>query len=662
MTLRPDFGKDFQQRLVRADQKCGPLDPDDLFPVHIFLFQNVKLLAGFFIHVGQQRIRKVIIFLELTLGFGCVAGDAEHDGSGFLQLLEGIAKAAGLNGAAGRIGFRIEEKDNGLAREIAQVNGFFLIVLKGKIGDFFMQFHRFPLKSTISRPSAVFPRLIDCCMSRIGKHGRQVVGALTVAAALGMGSLLPAHAQYVGHVDANQDNNKPTLRATAVLEYAGDFTKPTASRLVPIAVWDGERYQPGGLYLAQPVPLTVQSGTQYVLQVAGTPKGLFNVNAASDVQGSWIAIGTYQKQAPPTYAKLKRSRTLPRIVVDDDKPHFAHVPAGDTNVGSTSTKNTAQNNAPPVDPDRPTLHKRTTDDSNSPSTSSGSSDTSASTTNTSTVDPDRPTLHRPADNGSAQSTTGNSDPNRPTLHRSTNSSNEGENETATTATDPDRPHLDYGRPKDLESLDAPSTLQITKLAKTPDADVEQMAAVSDATTRQPHSYVYSWNDPDDEKKAQTALEATAQQLLVKDAHNVPAPATNSQNVTRRVTNVRTTRTKTSKSALPVLTNEQLKTYELSYGGGATFVFSATTGEGDAARYITLIAQPDFNGNPLVLFKQITSQHDLDVVPRMKLVDAVDTDADNRAELIFALENTTGRQYAIYRVANNTVEQVFSTGS
>ncbi len=57
-----------------------------------------------------------------------------------------------------------------------------------------------------------------------------------------------------------------------------------------------------------------------------------------------------------------------------------------------------------------------------------------------------------------------------------------------------------------------------------------------------------------------------------------------------------------------------------------------------------------------------TQRDLDIIPRMKLIDAVDTDDDNRAELIFALENKTGRQYAIYRVANNKVEQVFTTGS
>lgn len=159
---------------------------------------------------------------------------------------------------------------------------------------------------------------------------------------------------------------------------------------------------------------------------------------------------------------------------------------------------------------------------------------------------------------------------------------------------------------------------------------------------------------------QTALEAVAQNLLAKSAPS-PAASTPKPRTTHAAAQ-RTTHRKPAKPALPPLKDEQLKAYELSYGGGATLVFSATTGEGNAARYITLIAQPDFNGTPMILFNQISAQHNLNVIPRMKLVDALDTDADNRAELIFALENDTGRQYAIYRVANNTVEQVFTTGS
>ena len=41
------------------------------------------------------------------------------------------------------------------------------------------------------------------------------------------------------------------------------------------------------------------------------------------------------------------------------------------------------------------------------------------------------------------------------------------------------------------------------------------------------------------------------------------------------------------------------------------------------KYVTLIAQPDFNGVPKVLFKSVTDDDHLDVTPKMRLVDAVD---------------------------------------
>lgn len=448
------------------------------------------------------------------------------------------------------------------------------------------------------------------------------------AAALAFALLPMPQAQYVGHVDTSKGEG-PTLRATAVLEYTGNLAKPTASRLVPIAVWDGQNYQPGGLYLAQPVPLTVLTGTQYVLEDAGTPKGLFDVKAAADVGGLWMAIGSFQKQPPPEYAKLKASKHLP-IIVDDSKPHFAHVPTGDTNPGAGNAK--AQNNAPPIDPDRPTLHHRPGDDSTQAGNEQASNPAPP-------VDPDRPILREPP---------------KPTAQASPLANGNTPPETASDVADPSRPHLEYGRPETQEALDAPSKV-IATLAGAP-PDLKQMAAVSDAVSLPAHSYEYSWPDSEAEKQMESKVVAIAQQLLEASEPKPfgSAPKTRAHR--------RTASRKAAKPVLPTLTDEQLKAYELSYGSGATLVFSATEGQGDAARYITLIAQPDFNGNPVVLFKQIASQRNLGIVPRMKLVDAVDTDGDNRAELIFALENPTGRQYAIYRVANGTAEQVFVTGS
>lgn len=461
-------------------------------------------------------------------------------------------------------------------------------------------------------------------MSHIGNPAKLAV-LLSAAAAL---ALLPAaRAQYVGQVDTSTSKG-PTLRATAVLEYTGDLTKPTASRLIPIAVWDGERYQPGGLYMARPVPMTVESGTQYVLEKAGAPKGLFDVRAAADVDGSWIAIGKYQKPIPPKEAKLKSSGPPP-VIVDDSKPHFAHVPVGDAKQEAATA--TAKNSAPAIDPDRPTLQRRSGD--------AGASSQTADSNPAPPIDPNRPILREPSTQPAAQAaeqTGGNTTP-----------------ETVSNAVDPNRPHLEYGAPAEQEALGAPAKVIATLAGAQP--HIEQMVAVSDAVSRPPHSYAYSWSSPEDEKTMRDKVEAIASQML---AASEPKPF----GVVEKVSgHHRAKSKKAAASAAPTLTDEQFQAYELSYGGGATLVFTATEGEGETARYITLIAQPDFNGSPIVLFKQITSQRNLSIVPRMKLIDAVDTDADNRAELIFALENNTGRQYAIYRVANGTAEQVFTTG-
>ena len=68
---------------------------------------------------------------------------------------------------------------------------------------------------------------------------------------------IPAGAQYPGHMETNK-KAAPPVRAVAVLEWTGAPGKPSASRIIPISVFDGEQYQPGGLYLARPEPLALE--------------------------------------------------------------------------------------------------------------------------------------------------------------------------------------------------------------------------------------------------------------------------------------------------------------------------------------------------------------------------------------------------------------------
>jgi hypothetical protein len=47
---------------------------------------------------------------------------------------------------------------------------------------------------------------------------------------------------------------------------------------------------------------------------------------------------------------------------------------------------------------------------------------------------------------------------------------------------------------------------------------------------------------------------------------------------------------------------------------------------------------------------------------MRLVDAVDAEASNRASLLFELRAQNSRQFALYRVIGTRAEQTFLTGS
>ncbi len=421
----------------------------------------------------------------------------------------------------------------------------------------------------------------------------------------------PAFAQYPGHIE-NAKKKGPTVRAIAVLEWTGEIGKPNASRIIPISVFDGEQYQPGGLYLAKPEPLALEPGTEYVLQDAGIARGLFDVNTARDVDGYWFGYGSWKPMAPPPRkAKPKQGRNMPQVVTDagSSRPHFkghdssGSSPSTDSSSGSTSSP--ASSNPPAGDPDRPTLRRRSDSSASAPASSASNADTTA---------PEVPL-------GGA---------------------------------DPDRPHLIYGQqaPKD--------DIQPAELTGVP-TGLEQMIAVSDAGEGEAHPFVYLWSDPADSGKMKSQMEIAAANAIAAaaaPAKTVPKPHTATTAARRRKA-----ATAPAAPPKPVFTNERFKAYELTYSGGATLVFTGeTTDHAGKTKYVTVIAQPDFNGVPKVLFQSVTDDDHLDVTPRMRLVDAVDAKADNRGDLVFELRTHRDREFVIYRISGGRAEQVFTTGS
>lgn len=482
---------------------------------------------------------------------------------------------------------------------------------------------------------------------RAMEHSRNWNGWRRTLAALLSGYMVATPgllAQYPGHISPTVKAG-PVLRSIAVLEWTGQPGKPGASRLIPISVFEDGSYQAGGLYLARPAPMALESGTEYQLLQAGKPEGLFDVAMAQQVGGDWIGYGAWKPLPPPeAFHKLKPSKVDPEVVDggSDRRPHFRKAaPDADAPGGGSA-------NTPPEDPDRPTLRKR----AGGPGVAADSDSSPAAT------------------NGSL--------------------------ETATAGGDPDRPKLTRGIPKDQPK-------ETQHLEGTP-PNLEQMVAVSDAVTRPEHSFAYSWASPDDAAKMRAQMEDIARKAIAKymtpavkagaatAASHAPArtaAATNraagTKTATHSSTSAKTSSSATThltpaqvaarrraaarkaaaaKKAAPALalTDVQFRAFELTYSGGATLVLSARTADADdKARYVTVIAQPDIYGVPQVLFTQVTSAEDLDASPRLRLIDAVDAAADNRGELLFELRGLTARQFALYRVASGRVDQMIATG-
>lgn len=467
---------------------------------------------------------------------------------------------------------------------------------------------------------------------------------LSCAALLGS---LVAHAQSPAQA-AKRAQDAPTLRAIAVLEWTGDDeAHPKKSRLVPISIYNGDTLEDAGLYLARPEPISISSEVEYQLKQNGKTVGLFDVKNAGQEQGSWVGYGEW-KPAPapkqPAYAAVSKEDENNE---DDDKPvlHRKHHDDDSNTSGNSGSK-------PGNDSDRPQLHKK--DDSGN--SSSGS-------------DSDRPTLHRKDDSSdnstSTTSTTSKpaDDSDRPVMKKPKAKSQDDDTAHVSSLpqiSDPDRPRLQRGK-------DNSQSLQVLPSLMGMPADLHQTVGVSDAKDRPDHPWTYNWSNPADEARMKSLLEDQARLVLglTTPQPATPAPTHHTTTTTRKTTQSKASQAKPAPAPEPVpLEGEQFRVFELAYGSGATFVFSAHTTNPDPKqqKYVTLIAQPDLYGNLAILHKNVTDGAHLDETPRMILIDAVEAMTDNRGELLFELRGATQRQFALYRVLRGTAEQIFQTNT
>ena len=510
------------------------------------------------------------------------------------------------------------------------------------------------------------------------------------------------------------------VRAVGVYEWTGDFAKPTASRLIPVSLFIDGKLEDAGIYVARPVPFALLSGNVYELQTSGIDKGYLDLAYAKHLQAveatgdlayddGWFGYGSVKPlAAPKKTVALKPSKTVP--VLTSSKDDTSHHPETKSSTDSTATSDdpnrptmkrrsdnsTTEASASADDPDRPTMKRR--------SDSSATDSTTASTGSTPADDPDRPTMKRGSGSTDTSTTTSSTpgtpaadDPDRPTMTRKTPDSSTGDTGSTTASTptpsdDPDRPTLkrhsaeDAKRAHDTNSVTGTGSLNddpnrpnlhrgkptsamtetdLPKLVGIPQ-NLHQMVAVSDAANRDPHAFTLEWEDAAQHAAVLAKMQAMAQAQLAAYALPGTKPPAATPAPTAKKTTAATTHTHRAATGTPpavLLSDEELKAYTLSYGGAATYVYSAhTAGTGAALRYVTIVAQDNGLGELKPAIQSVTDAAHLDRTPLMRFVDVVDAEASNRASLLFELRGQNARQFGLYRVIASHSEQIFLTGT
>ena len=505
-------------------------------------------------------------------------------------------------------------------------------------------------------------------------------------------------------------------RAIAVYEWTGDMAKPTASRVVPVSLFIDSHFEDAGVYLARPVPLALEPGDVYEVESAGQPLGTLDLDGArnivarrspadDDPLGAWYGYGRFQPPAPEKpLAKLKVSAHPSHIngAADDsdDTPHFvvrhpddktaSNTPASSTPDAKPDTTTTTTSTTD-ADSDRPTLrHRDPKDDAkrNKKDKPQGYVTGPADSLND---DPDRPTLHRgtPDEDAVIPPLTGLPANLRQAVAVSDPANHEPHDFAREWESAAEREQILAGLEKlartrvaayiatnklepvaaDLVAASAPATPVATAASSSPaamrpakaaSATVERQesaAPVTDATTDANGNPIAPGSGDAPSLHDHTAPASSSHEAAAPPQPPptpAAAPATPSHAVAHR-------RRPAGPTGL-VLTSEELRGYELSYGALPTFVYTAETPVATGGPvYVTLVAQRLPSGELQTALTSVTDATHLDRVPWMRPVDAVDPDWSHRASLLFELRAQTSRQFALYRLVSEQAEQTFVTG-
>ena len=456
-------------------------------------------------------------------------------------------------------------------------------------------------------------------------------------------------------------------RAIAVVE----FLPNGKMRLIPVALWIEGKYYDASLYGANPEPMALEPQTVYEAQSFGEPTGTFTVTMPTQVNGNWVADGTWQPELPmdaqmkakaakeaAQRAKNPPSEAVMTGDVDSGRPVLKRAPGSGGDTGSSgqtgssggsgsssSGTSSSKSGGSSVDSDRPVMKRPASDSSGKPTL--GPSDDSSDSAPTTTAktqtqvddhDPDRPVMKRPAATGPTDISLANS-----------GSSTVTQTAAASNDSDPNRPTL--SRTKTYKpQADASSNTTASKTASSPAVagkSLRAYPAISDAGTYQSRPLIYTMSTGERQGFEQAALKLAMDEIRTFAAkHNgpiIPKTAT--------------------------ITDYDARAFDLEYSSSPTVVVSAKLPAAgakgvapDFTYFATVVARIDINAQARKIFSLVTDSKHLDAYPRMELIDAIDADANGRGDLLFRQYSDVGITYGLYRVSPFQIEKIFEGGS
>jgi hypothetical protein len=409
-------------------------------------------------------------------------------------------------------------------------------------------------------------------------------------------------------------------RALALVEWPAKG----APRVVPICILVDGRFYDASVYLADPVPLALDTGNVYEVEESGKAMGFVTVTQPKLPQGgNWFADGAFRPRSAVAAAPRPPEPAVRRDE-EEGPPRLRKGKPSDT--ASEEPKPAAQKTSAP---------ENKPEDKPAPG------------------DEGRPVLRRPAE----QAQTPPAAEKVPTPE-SVPPEPEG------------RPILRRGSSGPEQALALPgsvnvpsgahlstSSTELRSVAVTSAPAVRVLPAISDAGGPEPKPYVFQWTQ-DEQAKLTGGMKSLAEPALQKYAAGNGGHAGPLENV-------------------------EVRAFDLTYGNEPVLILTASARpapppaaprrrnarvaetppppDPNLTYWITLLAREDLNGDLRVLKTWATDSKHLDAYARHELIDAVDADGDGNGDLLFRLIWDHGRDFAVYRVRYDQVTQLYNSG-